>query len=72
MTDEQPAKPKARLKNYEQPYQIVVSRDIRPGLTWAHLACGHIEPATGKDLWKELRCEQCNPVPRGCPLPGWT
>jgi hypothetical protein len=69
MTDQ--PKPRAP-KVYEQPYQPVQSRSVIAGTTWAHLACGHDEPATGKDLWNEIRCEQCNPLPRGTPAPGWT
>lgn len=49
-------------KTWEQPRQPVLSRWREGDVTWAELACGHIEPATGKDLWMSVPCQQCDPV----------
>lgn len=51
-------------KTWRQPSRPVVSRERRGGTTWALLACGHEETATGLDLSTELRCSECNPVRR--------
>lgn len=50
--------------------QTILSRRRELGITWAELECGHVEPATGKDLFNALRCQTCNPVPRGMPPAG--
>lgn len=52
----------ARVRTWEQPQQPIASRWREGEVTWAHLACGHEEPATGLDLSTSLRCQQCNPV----------
>jgi len=51
-------------RTWEQPKQPVASRWRDGDVTWARLACGHEEPATGLDLATALRCQQCNPVMR--------
>jgi hypothetical protein len=65
-------KPRAQKEVYEQPLQTVLSRHRLAGTTWADLECGHVEPATGKDVYGALRCQQCNPVPRGSEPSAWT
>jgi hypothetical protein len=65
--------PSRKRVTHEQPFQDVMSRWREPGGggTSALLACGHIEAATGKDLWNRIRCQTCNPVrkPDAPPLP---
>lgn len=53
-----------RPKTWTYQSRVIVSRKQEFGAVWALLDCGHVEPATGKDLWKCLWCQQCDPVKR--------
>lgn len=56
---------------HEQPRQSVLRRWREGDVTLALLECQHIEPATGKDRYGAIRCEQCIPVRKSTapPLP---
>lgn len=59
---------KRKPPTWEQPRRTVLRRwRDNGGITWVYLDCGHEEPATGRDLAGALRCQQCNPVPKGTP-----
>ena len=59
-------------RTWELPRRSVLRRYRHAGTTWAELDCGHEITATGRDLATWLLCYECNPVPRGTPLPGWS
>jgi hypothetical protein len=62
------------LPTWEMPRQTVLRRWRQGDVTMAELECGHTEPATGFDMYKAIRCPQCNPVKRRTvfePVEGW-